>query len=50
MKMKLSDAANLAEVVASQAVMLERAGRPTDELPPERLEAIFQAQVEDALA
>lgn len=41
---------DLAEVVASQGVMLERGGHADDALPPDRLAAIFRSQADDALA
>jgi hypothetical protein len=38
------------EVLASQAVMLARTGRTSDDLPPDRLVAVFEAQLEALLA
>ena len=41
---------NLEEVIQSQDVMLARSGKPTDDLPPERLKRIYKVQIDDALA
>lgn len=39
----------LPEVVASQAVMLQRAGRKGGNLPPEQMQRLFEKQVEQTL-
>jgi hypothetical protein len=41
---------SLEEVIESQNVMLARTGKPTDDLPPERLKRIYKVQMDEALA
>jgi hypothetical protein len=38
---------DLREVIASQEVMLQRSGKPSDDLPPEKLAEIYQRELHD---